>query len=105
MVTSGLMHYVNAAIILIAASFYLGGGGLLFPAATTGAIEPFGHLAGTAGAVLGGVQNIGAGVATMISACIPQFSQLPMGAILLALAILMAVSFFCLINKPLETST
>ncbi len=38
------------------------GAGMLFPLATSGAMEPFPFLAGTAGALVGGLQNIGSGV-------------------------------------------
>jgi len=103
MCVSGIIHYTNATVILIAASLYLAGSGIIFPAATTGAIEPFGHLAGTAGAVLGGTQNVGAGLITMISACIPQFSQLPMGIILLFLTIALIIIFRRLVMNNLSS--
>ena len=37
---------------------------MLFPLATTAAMEPFPYLAGAAGALVGGLQNVGSGVAT-----------------------------------------
>ncbi len=50
------------------------GAGMLFPLATSGAMEPF-LLAGTAGALVGGLQNIGSGVLASLSAMLPQTGQ------------------------------
>lgn len=50
------------------------GAGMLFPLATSGAMEPF-FLAGTAGALVGGLQNIGSGVLASLSAMLPQTGQ------------------------------
>lgn len=44
---------------------------MLFPLATTGAMEPFPYLAGAAGALVGGLQNVGSGVAAWLSAHLP----------------------------------
>ncbi len=48
---------------------------MLFPLATSGAMEPFPFLAGTAGALVGGLQNIGSGVLAWLSAMMPQTGQ------------------------------
>ena len=45
------------------------------PLATSGAMEPFPFLAGTAGALVGGLQNIGSGVLAWLSAMMPQTGQ------------------------------
>lgn len=54
---------VTVSSLIGGAFIYFIGAGILFPAATTAAIQPFPHHAGTAGgAVLGGgLQNLGAG--------------------------------------------
>ncbi len=48
---------------------------MLFPLATSGAMEPFPFPAGTAGALVGGLQNIGSGVLASLSAMLPQTGQ------------------------------
>ena len=79
------------AIILPGAVYFLGCG-IIFPTATTKALEEFPSIAGTAGAFLGGTQNLGAGILTALSALIPLHSQLPLAIILSGLAISALVS-------------
>ncbi|XPE24956.1 hypothetical protein ACNKHM_12790 [Shigella sonnei] len=50
---------MNVWTLLIPAALFFFGAGMLFPLATSGAMEPFPFLAGTAGALVGGLQNIG----------------------------------------------
>ncbi len=42
--------------LLVPAALFFFGAGMLFPLATSGAMEPFPFLAGTAGALVGGLQ-------------------------------------------------
>lgn len=82
-------YFVTATVdTLIGGAFlYFMGAGLLFPAATTGAISPFPHHAGTAGAVMGGVQNMAAGLFTLLAAKMNVSDQFSLGAILLAMTV------------------
>ncbi len=50
---------MNVWTLLVPAALFFFGAGMLFPLATSGAMEPFPFLAGTAGALVGGLQNIG----------------------------------------------
>ena len=93
MILPALAGYLNVAAILIPAFIYFAGTGIIFPTATTGAIEPFPHMAGTAGAVLGSLQNFGAGLATLISATLPLQNQLYLGYILTALSIIALLAY------------
>lgn len=77
---------LSLSAVLIPGSVYFLGCGLIYPTATTQALEEFPKLAGTAGALLGGIQNIGAGILTAIAALIPLKSQLPLAVILSSLA-------------------
>lgn len=54
----------SCLLILLPICCMLFGSGLLFSSTTAGALHPFPHLAGVAGATLGGFQNFGAGVTT-----------------------------------------
>ena len=56
----GLFDVMSVWTLLIPAALFFFGAGMLF-LATSGAMEPFPFLAGTAGALVGGLQNIGSG--------------------------------------------
>lgn len=91
---AGLIFKVNPYTILIPINFSFLAVGVLFPAATTGALDPFASLAGTAGSTLGGTQNIGAGIAILASATVRQNSQIPLGIILTVLAIIVTIIYY-----------
>ena len=48
---------MNVWTLLVPAALFFFGAGMLFPLATSGAMEPFPFLAGTAGALVGGLQK------------------------------------------------
>lgn len=85
--------------LLIPAGLFFFGAGMLFPLATTGAMAPYPFLAGTAGALVGGGQNIGAGVVAGISSVLPQGGQFSLGMLTFAMGVLMLVCWL-----PLATS-
>ncbi|MGR5175101.1 multidrug efflux MFS transporter EmrD [Vibrio parahaemolyticus] len=84
----GLSGLTDAWTLTAGSTLYFLGAGVLFPAATTGALTPFPNHAGTGGAVLGGMQNLGAGLSTLGSSVIPATNQLPLGIIMLVMALL-----------------
>ncbi|AMG31980.2 Bcr/CflA family drug resistance efflux transporter [Grimontia hollisae] len=86
-VVPGYFVTVTVDTLIGGAFLYFMGAGLLFPAATTGAISPFPRHAGTAGAVMGGVQNMAAGLFTLLAAKMNVSDQFSLGAILLAMAV------------------
>lgn len=49
---------MNVWTLLVPAALFFFGAGMLFPLATSGAMEPFPFLAGTAGALVGGLQTL-----------------------------------------------
>ncbi|WP_287788834.1 MULTISPECIES: multidrug efflux MFS transporter EmrD [Atlantibacter] len=71
--------------LLLPAALFFFGAGMLFPLATTGAMEPFPFLAGTAGALVGGLQNIGSGLLAWFSALLPQTGQGSLGMLMTAM--------------------
>ena len=77
---------ISLFAIIIPGCIYFFGCGVIFPTSTTKALEEFPNIAGTAGALLGGTQNLGAGILTALAALIPLNSQLPLAVILSALA-------------------
>lgn len=54
---------MNVWTLIVPATLFFFGAGMMFPLATTGAMEPFPYLAGVAGALVGGMQNLGSGLA------------------------------------------
>ncbi|MGY3571682.1 multidrug efflux MFS transporter EmrD [Vibrio paucivorans] len=84
----GLMGMTTAITLIGGATIYFLGAGILFPAATTGALQPFPYHAGTGGAILGGMQNLGAGFATLGASLIPASNQMPLGGLMLIMSIL-----------------
>lgn len=65
---------MNIWTLLVPASLFFFGAGMMFPLATSGAMEPYAWLAGTAGALIGGLQNLGSGLVAWLSAQLPQNS-------------------------------
>ncbi|MGL5038056.1 MAG: multidrug efflux MFS transporter EmrD [Aeromonas sp.] len=89
----GLFGVVSAASLVGGAAVYFIGSGILYPTATSCAIEPFPAQAGTAGAILGGMQNVGAGVVTLFAAGFPMDGQATLGAIMTLMVLIVALSF------------
>ena len=82
----GWFGVMNIWTLLLPAALFFFGAGMLFPLATTGAMEPFPFLAGTAGALGGGLQNIGSGLLAWFSALLPQTGQGSLGMLMTAMS-------------------
>ncbi|PIQ43596.1 MAG: Bcr/CflA family drug resistance efflux transporter [Gammaproteobacteria bacterium CG11_big_fil_rev_8_21_14_0_20_46_22] len=91
--------YLSVSLVIAPVSVYMLGGGILFPAATAGALENFPRRAGTAGALLGGLQNLGAGAFTAISASLLQTSLRPLASLLFVLSLIAAVAYWGLLRS------
>lgn len=95
----GLMGQTTALTLVGGATIYFLGAGILFPAATTGALSPLPYHAGTGGAVLGGMQNLGAGLATLGASMIPTTNQMPLGALMLIMSLLALIGLIRVYRK------
>jgi len=95
----GLMGQTTALTLVGGATVYFLGAGILFPAATTGALSPLPYHAGTGGAVLGGMQNLGAGLATLGASMIPTTNQMPLGALMLLMSLLALIGLIRVYRK------
>lgn len=84
----GLLGIITIWTLLVPAALFFFGAGMLFSLATSGAMEPFPFLAGTAGALIGGLQNIGSAVMAWFSALLPQTGQSSTGMLMTAMAVL-----------------
>lgn len=91
LVVSGLMGEISVYSLIGGGCVYFAGAGVLFPAASTGALSPFPYHAGTAGAILGGAQNLLAGLVTLAASRLGVASQLSLGSMMLALGILASI--------------
>lgn len=86
--------------LVVPAALFFFGAGMLFPLATTGAMEPWPYMAGTAGALLGGLQNLGSGLAAWLSALLPQTGQFSLGMLMSAMALLILLCWLPLSRRP-----
>jgi DHA1 family 2-module integral membrane pump EmrD-like MFS transporter len=95
----GLLGVMNVWTLLIPASLFFFGAGMLFPLATSGAMEPFPFLAGTAGALVGGLQNIGSGALAWLSAMMPQTGQSSLGLLMTLMGLLILLCWLPLASR------
>ncbi|MDD7805633.1 MAG: Bcr/CflA family efflux MFS transporter [Endozoicomonas sp. (ex Botrylloides leachii)] len=93
MLIAGLAGYINIIAVLVPITFLLLGAGLIFPTATSAALEPMANNAGVAGAILGSIQNLGAGLVALVSSSIPMQSQVPMASIMCVLTLLIVMIY------------
>ena len=99
MLIPGLLGVMTVWTLLIPAALFFFGAGMLFPLATSGAMEPFPFLAGTAGALVGGLQNIGSGVVAWLSALLPQNGQGSLGLLMTLMGLLILVCWLPLASR------
>ncbi|MGY5954703.1 multidrug efflux MFS transporter EmrD [Kosakonia sp. BK9b] len=85
--------------LLVPAALFFFGAGMLFPLATSGAMEPFPFLAGTAGALVGGLQNIGSGGLAWLSAQLPQNGQFSLGMLMTLAGLLILLCWLPLASR------
>ena len=81
----------------------LAGVGILFPTTTTAALLPHAAFAGIAGAFLGGVQNLGAGLAGGLIARLHDNSPVPLALVLLGLSIACVVVYALILFREAKT--
>lgn len=95
----GLFGVMTVWTLLVPAALFFFGAGMLFPLATSGAMEPFPFLAGTAGALVGGLQNIGSGVLAWLSAMMPQTGQASLGLLMTLMGLLIFLCWLPLASR------
>lgn len=95
----GLLGVMNVWTLLVPAALFFFGAGMLFPLATSGAMEPFPFLAGTAGALVGGLQNIGSGALAWLSAMLPQNGQSSLGLLMTLMGLLILLCWLPLASR------
>ncbi len=89
---------ISILAILLPGALYFFGCGMIMPTASTKAIDIFPNIAGTAGSILGGAQNLGAGILTALASLATLHSQLPLAIILSSLAVLALLTLLFALN-------
>ena len=92
MLIPGLFGEVVGWTLLLGSVLFFCGAGMMFPTLTSAALEPFPGQAGIAGALLGGLQNFGAGLAAMTMAMLPIYGQLSIGLLCAAMVLLVVIA-------------
>lgn len=88
----GFSNLVIGWSLLVGSVLFFSGAGILFPVLTSAALEPFPRHAGVAGALLGGLQNFGAGLAALSMSLVPMHGQLSVGVLCAIMVILVIVA-------------
>ncbi|KQN63330.1 multidrug efflux MFS transporter EmrD [Erwinia sp. E602] len=96
----GWLGVMNLWTLIVPASLFFFGAGMLFPLGTSGAMEPWPYMAGTAGALVGGLQNLGSGLTAWLSALLPQTGQFSLGMLMFATALLILFCWLPLSKRP-----
>ncbi|GCF88876.1 multidrug efflux MFS transporter EmrD [Shewanella sp. M-Br] len=94
MLIPGLFNLVVGWSLLIGSILFFSGAGMLFPTLTSAALEPFPRQAGIAGALLGGLQNFGAGLAALTMSLVPMGGQLSIGILSAVMVVLVILSLY-----------
>ena len=63
-------------------------------------MEPYAWLAGSAGALIGGMQNLGSGLVAWLSAMMPQRDQFSLGMLMFFTALVMLLCWLPLSRQP-----
>ncbi|ACA86608.1 multidrug efflux MFS transporter EmrD [Shewanella woodyi] len=88
----GLSNLVIGWSLLVGSVLFFTGAGILFPVLTSAALEPFPRHAGVAGALLGGLQNFGAGIAALMMSLVPMHGQFSVGALCAVMVVLVVLA-------------
>lgn len=92
MLIPGIFLLVSTWSLVVGSVLFFSGAGMLFPTLTSAALEPFPRQAGIAGALLGGLQNFGAGLAALSMSVMPMGGQLSIGLLSTMMVILVIAS-------------
>lgn len=79
--------FINTFVVMFPMFLYIFGSAMVFTNAYAGAFYPFPKMAGSAGALYGSIQILGATIYTAIVAVIPEKNQIPLAIILLIVGI------------------
>lgn len=87
------LGFLNVYVIVLPMALFCMGAGLTFQNASAGALESFGHIAGSAGAIYGSLQISTGAVISALMATLPAVTQMPLACMQLGLALLAVLSW------------
>src|SRR5215469_1098617 len=90
----------GAAGVMAGFVLYIWGQAVIAPNAMAAALEPIPHMAGTGAALMGAIQMAGGAIAGYAVDAFYDGTPLPMGAVILATALLTAAIYFLLLRRP-----
>lgn len=93
MLVIGLFGVLNVWVIVLPMALFCIGAGLTFSNASSGALEFFGHIAGSAGAIYGALQISSGALISGFIALLHEKTQLPLAATQISLALLAMVAW------------
>lgn len=98
MLIFGLFGILNTTVVVVPTILFCIASGFVFSNAMADAFHPFGHIAGSAGAMYGFIQIIGSSLVSMIVSHLHEESQLPLAYVYCGLGFT-ALSLFFLLKK------
>ena len=102
MLSLSLTVGMKAWAIVVPALIFTFGAAFIFLNAFAKAFTPFGSIAGYAGALYGGTQQIGGGILGAIVSHTPDTSALPLSIIFIAIPLLVATLYETVKNHPAD---
>ncbi len=102
MLALGLLGYLNTLVILIPMTLFSMGSGFALSNSFAGAFHPFPTMSGSAGALFGCIQILGAALASALISQLPQHNQIPLAILLSTLGALSILFLQLTTRKALE---
>lgn len=93
MLIIGCFGVLNVTVIVLPMALFCMGAGLTFQNASAGALESFGHIAGSAGAIYGALQISSGALVSGFIALLHEKTQLPLAATQVSLALLALIAW------------
>lgn len=94
MLIIGALGFLNVYVVVLPMALFCMGAGLTFQNASAGALEFFGHIAGSAGAIYGTLQISTGAVISALMATLPAVTQIPLACMQLGLALLAVAAWW-----------
>lgn len=101
MLTLAFVQYISILTIMIPISIFMVGAGFVYPNTGAGALGDFSNKAGTASAMLGGLQAILASISSALMAHLHVNSVIPVSGFLLCISLIASAIYFYGINATI----
>lgn len=87
MLALGLNGYLNTLVIILPMGLFTFGAAMMFSNSFAGAFQPFGHIAGSAGALYGCIQLLGGSATSTLIATLNEINQIPLALVLISISL------------------